>query len=143
MATEISNITKYLLATHVIDFSSDAFNIMLVADGFVFDKDTHEVYGDVSGSELPTGNGYTAGGAVLGGIAITRNDVDDRTEITWNNATWTANGGPIGPSPGAIIYDDTVGAPVKPIIQYIDFGGNQTQADGGMTTVANPETRIS
>ena len=145
MATEASNKIKFLLATGVIDFSpaADVFKIIFMADGFTFDKDNHEVYGDVAGNELINGNGYATGGNVLGGVVVTEDDVDDRTEITWNNSAWTATGGPIGPSPGAIIYDDTVAVPLKPIVGYIDFGGNQTQADGGVATIANPEVRIS
>lgn len=144
MATEPSNKLKFLLAKKVIDFSADTFKIILMQSGFVFNKDTHEGYADVSGSELGTANGYTAGGATLTGVAVTEDDTDDRCEITWNNVSWTASGGPIGPSPGAIIYDDTVTTPTAdPIIGYIDFGGNQTQADGGVATISNIEVRIS
>lgn len=144
MTTEASNKIKYLLATKVIDFANDAFNIILMKDGFVFNKDTHHAYADVSPDELPNGNGYATGGNVLGGVAVTEDDADDRTEVTWNNSSWTASGGPIGPSPGATIYDDTVAAPTaKPVVGYIDFGGNRTQADGGVATVANPEVRIA
>ena len=143
MTTEASNKIKFLLATKVIDFANDAFNIALMVDGFTFNKDTHHIWGDISGSELPNGNGYVTNGNVLVLIAVTEDDVDDRTEVTWQNTQWTANGGPIGPSPGAIIYDDTVAAPVKPIVGYIDFAGNRTQADGGVATIANPEVRIA
>ena len=144
MATEAANKIKYALATGTIDFSSDVFRIILMADGFVFNKDTHHGYADVMGNELANGNGYTTNGNLLGGVVVTEDDADDRTEVTWNNSAWTANGGPIGPSPGAIIYDDTPIAPqADPIVGYIDFGGNQTQADGGIATVANPEVRIS
>lgn len=143
MATEASNKIKFLLATKVIDFANDAFKIALMADGFIFNKDTHHIWGDVSGSELGAGNGYAAGGNTLAGVAVTEDDADDRTEITWNNTQWTANGGPIGPSPGAIIYDFTVAAPVKPVVGYIDFLGNRTQADGGVAAIANPEVRIA
>ena len=143
MATKASNKIKYLLATGVIDFASDVFKVIFMADGFTFDEDNHEVYGDVSGDELVNGNGYTTGGNVLVLIAVTEDDVDDRTEVTWQNPQWTANGGPIGPSPGAVIYDDTVVAPAKPVVGYIDFGGNRTQADGGVATIANPEVRIA
>lgn len=144
MATEPSNKLKFLLAKKVIDFSADTFKIILMQSGFVFNKDTHEGYANVSGSELGTANGYTVGGATLTGVAVTEDDTDDRCEITWSNVSWTASGGPIGPSPGAIIYDDTVTTPTAdPIIGYIDFGGNQTQADGGVATISNIEVRIS
>lgn len=141
MANQAANRLKYLLATGAIDFSSDTFKIILMQSGFTFDKDAHHDYGDVSGSELATGNGYTAGGETLAGVAVTEDDVDDRTEITWNSVSWTAAGGSIGPSPGAIIYDDSDGS--DSLVGWIDFGADYTQADGGICTISNIEVRIS
>lgn len=141
MTTEASNHIKYMLATGAIDFSSDVFKIILMDTGFSFNKDTHETYSDVSGSELASGNGYTTGGNTLAGVSVTEDDTDDRTEITWNNTSWTASGGAIGPTPGAIIYDNTEAT--NTIVGYIDFGGEQTQADGGTATISNIEVRIS
>lgn len=141
MTTEASNRIKYLLATKAISFLTDTFKIILMDTGFTFDKDAHHLYADVSGSELANGNGYTTGGNTLAGVAVTEDDTDDRTEVTWNNSSWTAAGGSIGPTPGAIIYDDTVAG--DPIVGYIDFGGEQTQADGGTCTISNIEVRIA
>ena len=141
MANQASNKIKYLLATGAIDFSGDTFKIILMESGFVYDKDSDEEYADVSGDELATGNGYTAGGNTLAGVAVTEDDVDDRCEIVWNNTTWTATTGPIGPASGAIIYDDT--HVDKAIVGYIDFGGDYTQAAGGTATIIAPEVRIS
>lgn len=141
MTTEASNHIKYLLATGVIDFSSDVFKIILMDTGYSFNKDTHALYADVSGDELADGNGYTTKGEILAGVSVTEDDTDDRAEVTWNNKSWTASGGSIGPTPGAIIIDET--ATDDPIIGYIDFGGEQTQADGGTCTISNIEVRIS
>lgn len=145
MSTEASNKIKYLLATGNIDFSSDTFKIILMDTGFTFNKDTHHGYADVSASELNTGNGYTAGGNTLAGVVVTEDDTNDYTSIVWNNTSWTASGGAIGPTPGAIIYDDTVTSPqADAIIGYIDFGDDEvTQADGGTATIASPTVRIS
>lgn len=144
MSTQVSNKLKYLLAKKVIDFSSDTFKIILMASGFTFDIDTHHGYADVSASELAAGNGYTQNTATLSGVTVTEDDTNDRCSVTWDNATWTASGGSIGPTPGAIIFDDTVTTPTAdPIIGYIDFGGEQTQVDGGTATIANIELRIS
>lgn len=144
MATEAANKIKYALATKQIDFANDTFKIILMATGFTFNKDTHHGYADVSGSELANGNGYSTGGNTLAGVAVTEDDVDDRTEVTWSNTSWSASGGSIGPSPGAIIYDDTPTSPqADPIVGYIDFDGEQTQADGGVATIANVEVRIA
>lgn len=141
MANAASNKIKYLIATQAIDFANDAFNIILMASGYVFNKDTHHAYADVVGSETPNGNGYVTAGAVLQNVVVTEDDVNDRCSIAWDNVSWTAAGGAIGPLAGAIIYDDTEAS--KSIVGYIDFGAPYTQADGGTLTIANPEVRIS
>lgn len=141
MATVPSNKIKYLLATKAIDFANDVFQIILMQSGFTFDIDTHHGYADLSAGELAAGNGYLAGGNTLAGVAVTEDDTDDRTEVTWNNTAWTASGGSVGPVAGAIIYDDTVAD--DPIVGYIDFGGDVTQADGGIATIANIEVRLA
>ena len=144
MASALSNKMKFLLASKAIDFANDTFKVILMDTGFVFNKDTHHAYTNVSAYELATGNGYTQNTKVLAGVTVTEDDTDDRCEVTWDDVQWTASGGAIGPSPGAIIFDDTVTTPsVDPIIGYIDFGGNQTQADGGIATISNPEVRLT
>jgi hypothetical protein len=144
MASTLSNKMRYLLATKAIDFSADSFKIILMASGFVFNADTHHGYADVSASELATGYGYTRNTKTLSGVAVTEDDTNDRCSVTWSNVTWTASGGAIGPTPGAIIFDDTVTTPTAdPIIGYIDFGGEQTQADGGVATISGVEVRTA
>lgn len=143
MATTIANKIKYALATKQINFSADTFKMILMATGFTFNKDTHHGYSDVSANELPTANGYTVGGVTLAGVAVTEDDVDDRTEVTWSNAQWTASGTGIT-ARGAIIFDDTPTTPqADPIVQYIDFGGDQTAGAGGTFTVASPATYVA
>lgn len=142
MASTVANKARYALATKEIDFSSDTFKIILMASGFTFDPDTHHGYADVSASELANGNGYTTGGNTLAGVVVTENDTTNLCEITWNNTTWTASGGNIGPSPGAIIYDDTTTTSADCIIGYIDFDSEQTEPDGGTATIANPKVTI-
>lgn len=143
MATTVSNKVTLMLTNASMTFATNSFRLILMASGFVFNEDTHDGYADVSASELAAGNGYTATGVALTGIAITEDDTDNRTEITWANASWTASGGAIGPTPGAILYDDTVTTPTAdPILGYIDFGGNQTQAAGGVLTISGLEFRI-
>jgi len=144
MSSTLSNKMKFLLASKAIDFANDSFKIILMDTGFVFDKDTHHGYADISAYELATGNGYTQNTKTLSGVTVTEDDTDDRCEVTWDNVQWTASGGSIGPTPGAIIFDDTVTTPqADPVIGYIDFGGEQTQADGGVATIANVEVRIA
>lgn len=140
MANQVSNRIAYLLATKAIDFASDVFKIILMQSGFTYDPDTHDDYGDVSGDELPNGNGYTTGGATLAGVTVTRDNTNNWTQVAWNNVNWTASGGVIGPACGAIIYDDTEAADA--VLGFIDFGGDYTQQDGGVATGANIRFRL-
>ncbi|MBT9168552.1 MAG: hypothetical protein DDT19_01899 [Syntrophomonadaceae bacterium] len=143
MTTIVANRIKHALATRVVHFGTDVFRMILMAPGFVFDRVTHVSYASVSASELPTANGYTVGGVILAGVVVLENNVTHRTEITWSNALWSATGAGIT-ARGAIIYDDTPTVPtLRPLVQYIDFGGNQTAGAGGTFTVANPATFIA
>lgn len=142
MATLPSNEIKDLLGRAIVDFASDTFDIILMVSGFAFDRVNHDVLADVTASQLPTANGYTSGGVILAGVTLTRNDTTNFLEVTWNNASWTATGGDIV-SQGAIIFDNTVAAPVvDPIVGYIDFGSALTAFDTGPFTVSNITFRI-
>lgn len=141
MSNKAPNHIKYLIAIGSIGFSGDSFIIILMASGFIFDVDAHTKYSEVVANELPTLYGYTRGNKALTGITLVENDTDDQCNITFDPVTWTASGGDIGPTPGAIIYDDT--HPDKPIVGYIDFGTEYTQINGGTATLADIEVRIS
>ena len=140
MAGTIANNFRVLIAQGAVDFDADTFKAIAMVEGFVFNPATHDLYADVSASEQTTGYGYTAGGVTLTGVSIAQNDTDARADITWNNITWTASSGDVGPLAGVIIYDDSVTS--DPIVGYIDFGGAYTVADGGTATVANVKVRI-
>ena len=142
MANDVSNKILYLLATKKIDFSADTFKLILMASGYVFDRDAHETYALVSASELAAGFGYTTGGVALSGVVVTEDDTNDWLQVAWNNVQFTASGGNIGPTPGAIIFDDTTTSPADAVVGYIDFGGNQTEPDGGVATISNIKFRL-
>ena len=140
MAGTIANNFRVLIAQGAVDFDAHTFKAIAMKEGFVFNSATHDLYADVSTSEQATGFGYTAGGVAMTGVSIAQNDTDARADITWNNITWTASGGDVGPLAGVIIYDDTIAS--DPIVGYIDFGGSYTVADGGTAAVANVKIRI-
>ncbi len=104
-----------------------------------------EIAGDavtIAGNdELATGYGYTRDTKTLTGQALAEDDANDRSEMTSDAASWTTNAGDIGPSPGAIFYDDTSNDDT--IIGYLDFGTNQTASDGGTFSLSNIKIRNS
>jgi hypothetical protein len=135
----LSNHYKHELMDGNIDYNSHAFKIMLMGTSFTFDIDAHAVWANVSASELASGYGYTTGGSSLVLEALSEDDVNDRAEVVFNNISWTASGGSIGPSAGAIIIDDTHASDC--IVGYIDFSGSQTATDGGSFQVTNIKVR--
>ena len=113
--------------------SADTFKMILMAPGFVFDKDTHNSYADVIAYEVASGNGYTTGGATLTGVNCTVDNTSDLARTTWSNVTWTASAGSISAS-GAIIYDDSTDSATDDytdaVISYKDASGTITATDG-------------
>jgi hypothetical protein len=94
-----------------------------------------------SDDELATGNGYTQDTKTTGVVTLTEDDSNDRAEATYPTVTWNASGGSIGPTPGAILYDDTSTDNV--IIQYIDFDGEQTATDGNPFSISGGKIRCA
>ena len=141
MANAVSNHCKFQLASGNIDFDTSSYKIILMDTGFTFDIDADATYADVSASELATGNGYTQNTKTLAGVSLAEDDTNDRVNVTWNDIVWTASGGSIGPTPGAIIFDDT--SSDDTIIGFIDFTSDQTATAGGTFTVPNIEFRIA
>lgn len=140
MASLVSNNILELISGGNVDFDNDTFKIILMQAGFVFDRDNHDEYADVSASELPSLYGYTQNNYTLAGVSTDRDDILNALLVTWNNAVWTAVGGNIQAC-GAIIFDDTLAN--DPIVGFIDFGGTLTTYNGGAFTVANITVSIA
>lgn len=139
MANQISNYFKGMLWKGQIAAESDVFKIILMDQGFEFNKDTHFDYAAVSSAELPTGNGYTHGGQDLTGNTVTVDIVEDRCEVTFNNAGWTASSGSLA-TVGAIIYNSSTATPgddyTNAVVAWIDANGTQIVAEGAALTIS-------
>jgi hypothetical protein len=85
--------------------------------------------------ELAAGNGYSQYGVEVPGKPVTENDTNDRMDFACADIVFTASGGSIGPTPGAILYDDS--AADKTVVGYLGFGMNQTIASGNSLTLKN------
>ena len=137
----MGNYFKGELLKGLIDCDGHTFKMMLFATTETFDIDADDGYSNVSAKELSNGNGYTTGGATMAGGAVAVDDANDRADATWNNVVWTASGGSIGPSPRAVIYNDTHASDA--CAGDIDFSGDQTATDGGTFTVQTPTVRLT
>lgn len=141
MPAELSNHFKYQCLRKQIDLSTDSIKAILMASGFVFDKDSYATYANVLSDELASGYGYTQNNMTLTNQVLSEDDTNDRAEMTCDDLTWTASGGSIGPTPGCILYDDS--SSDNTIIGYIDFGEELTATDGNTLVIEDIAVRFS
>ena len=139
----LSNHWRYQLGKKMVDVSADTFKIILMDDTFAFDKDAHATLNDVISSpshELPTNYGYTQQNKALSGGIWAEDDTEDKGIRTFDNVTWTASGGNIGPTGSAIIYDDT--SADKTVVGCIDYGTDYTIPDGASFQIQAPKISV-
>lgn len=111
------------------DTTAGRFKCMLVDSSYTPNFDTDSIKTDVSGEIV--GAGYTPGGEALTSVTFT---ISSGT-ITWDAAdvTWAAS--TITNAAAAVIYDDDLTN--KPLIAYVDFGGNFSTTSGTFQIVWN------
>lgn len=141
MPSVLSNHFKFQCLMKKVDLSVDVIKIILVRSGFVFDPDLHATYAQVLSDELVGGNGYLQNNKVLTGQTVNEDDGNDRAEMIADDVTWTASGGAIGPTPGAILYDDS--SPDNTVIGFVDFGSELTATDGNSLVIEDISVRLT
>lgn len=124
------------LANGSINLASDLLKVMLTNTAPVA---TNSLYGDVSGTELASGAGYTTGGASCTTVSSTQTGGVEKLIISAANPTWTASGS-MGPFRYAILYDSTATTPLKPLIGWWDYGSVLTLASTQTFTAAFDST---
>lgn len=118
------------LAEKVHNLGADSLKNLLTVDAPSAANDA--VRADLT-SELTTGGGYTAGGAV---ITISGSSQSAGTySLVATDQVFTASGGTIGPFRYVVTYNDTPTSPADPLIGYYDYGSNITLNDGETFTV--------
>jgi len=94
-----------------------------------------------SDDELATLYGYTQYTKELTTKSLAEDDINNRAEMTCDDMIWTASGGTIGPSSGALLVDNTTSD--KTVIGYLDFGGDQQATTGLTLSVEDIKIRVS
>ena len=140
MANTIFNSFKAKVIAGAINWEDGVttdIRVMLLDSNYTPDIDNEEWKSDIdlSGFEI-AGTGYTAGGALLVGRAINRDDVNDwseadATDLTWASSTLTAR--------GAVAYKDHGTPATSPVIAYIDFGTDKVSTAGDFTIIWNAD----
>ena len=115
-----------------MNLATDAVKVLLTN---VAPAATNAAYADVSGGELATANGYTAGGAVVTTISSTQTSGLWIFLASCASPTWSASGA-VGPFRYVVIYDNTATTPTnKPLLWWWDYGSSITMQNGDTFTV--------
>lgn len=128
-----SALERLLKAT--IDLDTHTIKIALLDGDAAFDATDNE-FADVSGDEIPSADGYIAGGATLASAAVAV--TDGVAAVDFANAAWPES--TIATS-NAVIYDDTVAG--DPLIAFIDFDGEITSVAGTFTVAFDADGVLS
>ncbi len=120
-----------------IDWVNDAIKVALYTSSLVpaQSADSDWLAAPYTTNEV-SGTGYTAGGQALTvktATPTTLKYVLSAANPSWTGASFTAA--------FAVIYDSTPATP-KPLIGYIDFGGNQTVTAGTFTITVDATNGI-
>jgi hypothetical protein len=115
----LSNRFKLELGKGSVNFGSDAFKVILMASGFIFDKDIHGTIAAVIASEITNAGGYSEKDLVTD-VAWNQDDVNDLAFLDWADVTWSAVGADFDNFDAAIIYDNTHVDGL--VVGCIDFG---------------------
>lgn len=118
-----------------MNLASDTFIMALLTNSYVPAADTHATWADVSGFELATGNGYTAGGLVLASETDTLTAAT--VKFTAASPAWTSFSA--GPFRYGVIARRSGGSLVAgdKLLCFSDLsgGGTITGAGGGYSVV--------
>jgi len=134
MANVIYNSFKQKIMDGSIDLENDTIKVALVTSSYTPDQDNHEDFADIT-NEV-SGTGYTAGGATLSNVSVTKDNTDnegvfDADDVTWSNSTITAR--------GAVVYKDSGTPATSWLICYIDFGSDYSSVAGDFKIAWNSE----
>lgn len=120
-----------------IDLDTDTLKAMLCTSSYTPNQGTHRYKSDVTNES--SGTGYTAGGATLGSVTVTKSGLTvtlDAADTSWPTSTVTGR--------YLVIYDATPGSDAtRPLICYIDFGADISTTSGTFQAVWNSSGILS
>jgi hypothetical protein len=119
-----------------MDLNTDTIKVALFAATPVVADTTYTVIA-ARISELASGDGYTTGGATVGGTGWTNSS--GTSSLAANPTTWTSSTGNMGPFRYVVYYDSTTGD----LIGWYDYGSAVTlNGVAGETFTVTPASTV-
>lgn len=106
---------------------ANPLKVALLGAAYTPNPDTHKLWSDISGFEIPAAGGYTAGGLLLASKTTSYDSALDRTNLVAADSEW-------GPGASfsanyAVVYDSSSGA----LWSLVDFEGPKAVSSGRFT----------
>lgn len=121
------------LANGVLDLDTDTIKVSAHTNTYAVNQDTHAFFSDVT-NEV-TGTNYTAGGATLGTVTVTR----ATTTVTFDAAdvVWTQSGAGFSTARKFVIYKSTGVGTTSRLFSVVTADGDVGNVTGDLTIAWN------
>ncbi len=110
-----------------IDWDSDTFKVCL--SNTAPNAASSAVLANIT--QISAGSGYTSGGTA---VTVSTSRTNGTMTVSATQAVFTSTGS-MGPFQYAVLYDDTVTTPNKPLVAYWDYGAPVTLSNTETFTV--------
>jgi hypothetical protein len=104
-----------------INFATANIYLALLKDTYTPDVDD-EFWSDISTHEITAGDGYAAGGKILGSQAVTEDETNEEAMVDGDDFLWAAF---TGTFQYLVLYKNTGVAGTSPLIGYYDLEANE------------------
>ena len=111
----------------VINWATDNFKVMLLADTYTVDIDNHDNLVDIEAHEVTGTTNYTVGGLALTGNTITRDDTTDTAKFVTDTSVWPSS---TITARYAAVYLDTGNSSTATLVSYVDFLSEKLSSAG-------------
>lgn len=133
MASFVYDEAQKLFLSGAINLQDDNIKVMLVSGSYTPSQTSHTVTGNIGSNEVvdPLAS-YIRGGKLLTSKTLSVNAgvaIFDAADVSWTTSTITAS--------GAVIYRSGTTTANSYVIQYIDFGSNQSSSNGTFQIIWN------
>lgn len=108
---------KKYLGDGTFDMDSNTFKAALLTSSYTPDTENDDIWGDISGNEVGSGNGYTTGGATLGSVTWTRSTTTVKFDAA--DTSWTGSSSGFVARYLAIYASGTLNTHVNPLVGYM------------------------
>lgn len=133
MASFIYDEAQKLFLSGALNLADNNIKVMLVSGSYTPSASSHSVTGNIGSNEIVDSLGsYTRGGKLLTSKTLSVSAgvaTFDAADVSWTTSSITAS--------GAVVYQSGATPATSYLIQYVDFGGNQTSSNGTFQIVWN------